>query len=195
MCRRIPCCEKTGFRRLRSTGTASVSRLCWPIKWHRARDSVVILYRSRGAEDVVEFERFVDLAEPFGPVGSAAAAPLVEGQFQLAQQAGHLLARRHVTQARTGAKGCFVDVVERSQAARKKLAVNHAFGETIDRAEAEPERQLVEAVGDELLVARSNHRQSVADHDPVGRGAVELAALAAGVAHHLRIMAFAGTGI
>src|SRR6266550_686332 len=158
MCRRTLRCEKTGFRRLGSTGTASVSRLWWPIKWHRARDREVILYRRLGAEDVVEFERFVDLAEPFGRVGSAAAVPLVEGQFQLAQQAGDLLARRHVTQARTGAKGCIVDVVERSQAARKKLAVNHAFGETIDRAEAEPERQLVEAVGDELLVARSNHR-------------------------------------
>ena len=47
-------------------------------------------------------------------------------------------------------------------------------------------------VGDELLVARSEHRQPVADHDPVGAGAVELAALAPRIAHHLRIMALAG---
>src|SRR5712671_7589044 len=113
----------------------------------------------------MELEWLVDLDEPFSPVGGAAAAPLIQRQFQLAQQAGDLLARRHVAQARTGAKGSFADVIERGQAARKKLAVNHAFGETIDRAEAEPERQLVEAVGDELLVARPNHRQSVADHD------------------------------
>ena len=68
---------------------------------------------SSGAEDVVEFKRLVDLGEPFGPVGGTAAAALIERQFQLAQQAGDLLPRRHVAQARTGAKGCFVEVVER----------------------------------------------------------------------------------
>ena len=33
------------------------------------------------------------LVEPFGPAGRAAAATLIERQFQLAQQAGDLLAR------------------------------------------------------------------------------------------------------
>ena len=32
-----------------------------------------------------------------------------------------------------------VKVVERRQPAREELAVNHAFGKTIDRAEAKPE--------------------------------------------------------
>src|SRR5260221_13077015 len=102
--------------------------------------TVTPYHKVSGAEDVVDFERLVDLGEPLGPVGCAAAAALVERQFQLAQQAGDLLARRHVPQAGTGAKCCFVEVVKRGQAARKKLAVNHAFGETINRAEAKPER-------------------------------------------------------
>jgi hypothetical protein len=39
----------------------------------------------RGAEDVVDLERLVELIEPFGPVGCAAAAALIDRQFQLAQ--------------------------------------------------------------------------------------------------------------
>ena len=38
-----------------------------------------------GAEDVMEFERLVDLGEPFGAIGCAAAAAFIERQFQLAQ--------------------------------------------------------------------------------------------------------------
>lgn len=37
------------------------------------------------AEDVVDLERLADLIEPFGPVGCAAAAALIDRQFQLAQ--------------------------------------------------------------------------------------------------------------
>jgi len=37
--------------------------------------------KALGAEDIVELERLVDLGEPFGPVGGAAAAALVERQF------------------------------------------------------------------------------------------------------------------
>src|SRR5882724_12374798 len=106
-----------------------------------------------GAEDVMDFKRLVDLVEPFGPVGGAAAAALIERQFQLAQQARHFLPRRHVAQARAGAEGRLIEVVERGKPAREKLAVYHAFGKAIDRAKAEPERQFVESVGDELLVA------------------------------------------
>src|SRR5476649_758879 len=73
----------------------------------------------------------------------------------------------------------------------KKFAIDDAFSEAIDRAEAEPQRQIIEAVGDQLLVARSQHRQSVADYDPVAARAVELTALASGIPHHLRIVALA----
>src|SRR5258708_35353334 len=59
-------------------------------------------YGNSGAEDVVGLERLVDLGEPFGPVGGAAAAALVERQLELTQQAGHLLARGDIAQARAG---------------------------------------------------------------------------------------------
>jgi len=35
-------------------------------------------------EDIVDFERLVDLSEPLGPIGGAAAAAFIERQFQLA---------------------------------------------------------------------------------------------------------------
>src|SRR5258705_5791090 len=127
----------------------------------------------------MDLERLVDLVEPFGTVGGATAAALIERQFQLAQQARDLLPRRYVAHARTGAERGLVEVVERGQPARKELAVNHALGETIDRAEAEPERQIVEAIGDQLLVVRYQHRQSVADHDTVAAVVVQVTALGA----------------
>jgi len=75
--------------RVRSTGGS-----LRPAKSARVR--IVALGRRLYSENVVEFERLVDLCEPFGPVGCAAAAALIERQFQLAQQAGDLLARGHV---------------------------------------------------------------------------------------------------
>jgi len=52
-----------------------------------------IANRLDGFDDIVELERFVDLCEPFGPVGCAAAAALIDGQFQLAQQTRDLFPR------------------------------------------------------------------------------------------------------
>jgi len=46
--------------------------------------------------DIVDLERLVDLHEPFGPVRGAAAAALIERQFQLPQETRDLL-RRAVT--------------------------------------------------------------------------------------------------
>src|SRR3984885_5116288 len=98
-------------------------------------------------DNVVEFERLIELAEPLGTVSCATTAAFIERQFQLAQQVGDLLARRDVAHARTGAQGCLIEVVKCGKPARKEFAVDHAFGETIDRPEAKPERQILEAVG------------------------------------------------
>src|SRR5207248_4360981 len=94
-----------------------------------------------------------------------------------------------------GAEGGLVDIVKGGEPAREKLAIDDAFGKTINRAEAEAERQFIKAIGDKLLVARAQHRQAVAHDDPIGGGAVELTALAARIPHHLGIMALAGHGI
>src|SRR3984957_5471956 len=74
-----------------------------------------------GLQDVVDFERLVDLAEPFGAVGCAAPAALVERQLQLAQQACDLLTRRHMAHAWAGAKRCLVEIVERGKPAGKEF--------------------------------------------------------------------------
>src|SRR5438046_160948 len=77
-----------------------------------------------GADDVVEFERLVDLVEPFGPIRSAAPAALIERKLQLAQQARHLLARRDMAEIRAGAERRLVEVVERGETARKELTID-----------------------------------------------------------------------
>src|SRR5579864_6942168 len=92
-----------------------------------------------GADDVVNLERLIDLAEPFRPTGRAASPALIQRQLQLAQQARHLLPRRHMAEVGPGAQRGLVDVVERRQSARKELAINHALGETVDRAKTQPE--------------------------------------------------------
>ena len=158
-------------------------------------ETVYVITELSGAEDVVDFERPIELAEPLGPIGCSAPTALFQRQFQLAQQFGDLLTRRDVAHARTGAQSCLIEVVKRGKSPWKELAIHRAFGETIDRPEAKPERQILETIGDELFVARAQHRQSIADHDPITGYAVELAALAPGVLDHLRIVARAGHGI
>ena len=81
----------------------------------------------------MDFERLVDLAEPLGPVGGAAPAPLVERQLQLAQQARHFLARRYMAEARAGAKRNLVEVVESGQPAREEFAVDDTLKPSIER--------------------------------------------------------------
>src|ERR1700738_36522 len=91
-------------------------------------------------------------AEPFGPVGSAAAAALIDRQFQLAQQARNLFPRHLMLHARASAERV-IKVVKRSQAAWEKFAINLALGKTIDGAACEPERQFIETVNNGLVVA------------------------------------------
>src|SRR3981081_2305548 len=93
----------------------------------------------------MDFERLVDLAEPFGPVGCAAAAALIDRQFQLPQQARNLFPRHHMLHAGTSTE-CLIKVIKRSQAAWIKFAIDLALGKTSDRAEAEPAQQFIETV-------------------------------------------------
>jgi hypothetical protein len=60
-------------------------------------------------DDVVDFERLIELAEPLGPIGSSAPTTLIQRQFQLAQQVGDLLARRDMAHAWAGAQGCPIE--------------------------------------------------------------------------------------
>src|SRR6185312_16323229 len=85
-----------------------------------------------------------------------------------------------------------VEIVERGQPAREELAVDDALGETVDAAEAHAARQLVDALADQLLVARAELRQAVAHDDPVRELAVDETALAARLAHHARVVALPG---
>jgi len=80
-------------------------------------------------------------------------------------------------------------VVECGEAARKKLAVDHAFGEPVGAAEAKPRGEFGEALAHQPLVARAEHREAVAHHHPIHARPVDQAPLPAGVAHHLGIMA------
>src|SRR5207253_3791097 len=112
-------------------------------------------------------------------------------QPELTQQTGDFLARGEVTETRPRAKRCLVEIVQRGQSAREKFAIDNALGKTVDRAETHPERQLLEAAGKQLPVARSRHRKAVANNDPVGARAIELAPLAAGFPHHNGVVALA----
>src|ERR1700756_1842817 len=78
-----------------------------------------------GTNYVVDFQRLVDLAEPFGTVGRAATPSFVQGKLKLAQQARDLFSRRDVAQVGARAQRCLIEVVERGQAAWKEFAVNH----------------------------------------------------------------------
>src|ERR1700739_3189604 len=81
--------------------------------------------QASGAEDVVKLERLVDLVEPLGAVGGAAAAAFIKRQLQLAQQARHLFPCRDMAKIGPGPKRRLVDIVECSQAARAELSVDH----------------------------------------------------------------------
>ena len=128
------------------TRRSNVVIYCCPLTMQNirmiGRNASITTFQSRrkielNADDVVQFERFIDLCRPLRAVGGAATTALVERQFQLAQQGQHLFARGDVAKARTGAKRDFVEIVERRQATRKELAIDRAFGKTIDRTKAQ----------------------------------------------------------
>jgi len=100
----------------------------------------------------MDLERLVDLVKPFGPVGCTATAALIDRQFQLAQQARNLFPRHHVLHV-GASTGCLSKVIKGGQAARIEFAIDLALGKTIDRAEAEPERQFIETVNNRAPVA------------------------------------------
>ncbi len=97
--------------------------------------------------------------------------------------------------ARTGPQRRLVEIVEGGQTTREEFAIHDTLGKAIERAEAQTQRQLFQPLRHQLLVARPEHRQTVAHHDPVGGGAVELATLLAGFANHRGVVALSGAGI
>ena len=72
--------------------------------------------------------------EPLGAGAPPGAAALVERQLQGAIRLSTSCRGGHVRQARPGAERRLVEVVERGEAARKELAVDHALGEAVDRS-------------------------------------------------------------
>jgi hypothetical protein len=90
------------------------------------------------ADNVVDFQRLVDLGEPFRPVRRPPAAAFIKRQLELAQQARYLFPRRDMAAVRPRSERGFVYIVERSQTAREELAIDHALGKAVDRAETEP---------------------------------------------------------
>src|SRR5689334_10838945 len=94
-------------------------------------------------DDIRQFQRARLRREPLLAGRGAPHATLVERQLQRAQQRLDLLARRDMRQARPRAERLLVEAVERGQSPRIELAEDHAFGETVDRAEAEPQRKLL----------------------------------------------------
>src|SRR5262249_31196812 len=146
------------------------------------------------AENVVQLKRTRRRRRPFGSCCSAATAAFVDRQLERGEQRLDLLLRGDVRHAGPGTEGRLVEAVEGGQAAREDLAIDHAFGEAVDESEAEPAGEFVEALADQPLVARPQHGEAVAHHDPISHPAVDQPALAARLAHHLRVVAGAGQG-
>src|ERR1043166_6860527 len=161
----------------------------------RAGGPVQWLNRGAGGllgDQVLNLERLFPGSRPLGAGGGAAPAALIEGQLEPIDERAHFLVRGDVGHARARAERRLVEVIEGAQAARKHLAIDEALGKAVDRAEAEAQAQVVEALGDGALVARAEDREPVAHHDPVGQRAINDAPLAPGVAHHFGVMALAG---
>src|SRR5262249_56396023 len=124
----------------------------------------------------------------------ATPAAFVERQLEPTQQIFHLLPYRRMARIRASADHYVVEIIKRGQSLREKLAIRRALNETVDCAKAQLRRQFAQALSDEMLVARSQHRETVSHHDPVGCSTVKLAALASCIPHQLRIVAQAGHG-
>src|SRR5262245_43565468 len=99
--------------------SSSCAKIKWPIPGRKLR---FILKRGLSrTNNIVQFERLVDLGKPCCAGRGATAAALVEGQLQLPQHSNHLLARAHMTHARSRSKRRLIQIVEGCEAARKKL--------------------------------------------------------------------------
>jgi len=103
----------------------------------------------RGAEDVVDLERLVDLIEPFGPIGCAAATALIDWQFQFAQLALDLFLRHHVLHARESAQQSAVIVsISRVQGPTAVLKRNAGVGLAATAFDLQPVVAAIEALCD-----------------------------------------------
>src|SRR5262249_41616011 len=86
------------------------------------------------AEGVVHLERERQRRRPFGARCGAAAAALVDRQLERLEQRLDLLLRRDVRHAGPRAERRLIEAVEGGQAAREKLAIDDALGETVDES-------------------------------------------------------------
>src|SRR5258708_6282840 len=108
------------------------------------------------------------------------------------EQVYPLQPRRDVRHARARAKRKFGEIIARGQSPRIELAEDHPFGQPIDASEIQPLRQLLDSLADEALVARTERRKPVSQHDPVDDPEITNAPPAARFLDHLCIMAGAG---
>src|SRR5215472_7990135 len=120
---------------------------------------------SSSVKDIVHLKRLVDLAEPLDPVRRATPAAFVERQLEPTQQIFHLLPYRRMARIRASADHYVVEIIKRGQSLREKLAIRRALNETVDCAKAQLRRQFAQALSDEMLVAGSQHRETVSHHD------------------------------
>src|SRR5690348_5946250 len=90
---------------------------------------------------------------------------------------------------RPRAKRAFIEVIERSEAERKKFAENDPLSQPFHATEFKSPREFLEPFADEPLVARTKRRKPVAQHDPVDRALAKNPALTARFVHHAGIVA------
>src|SRR5258708_13972163 len=114
-------------------------------------------------EQVVGFERLSRGGDPFSAGRDASLAALVDRQLERVDQDFDLVARRDVRDGRPLAKRVFVDIVERGEPAREKLAIDHPLGKSVGGAEAELPGELIEPLSSQPLVSRSQRLEPIAD--------------------------------
>src|SRR5260221_6687899 len=145
----------------------SISAPCYGLRngLKAAKRHGPITKRCLRGDDVVQFERRRLRGEPLLLRRCTPQPALVERQLERAEQRLDLFAGGDMRHARPCSERILVKIVERGQAPRIELTEYHALGKTVDRPEAEPQRQLLQTFADQTLVARTQHRKAVAHPD------------------------------
>src|SRR5262249_23865116 len=138
---------------------------------------------------VVHLEWCPGSRKPFGAGCRATLAACVKRKLERLDQSHDFGTGGDMRQAGFRTQRCLIEAVERRQSAGKEFAVDHAFGQALGTAEPEPGRELAQPLPHQALVARTQHRQAIAHHNPVRARAIDDPTLASGIAHHAGIMA------